>query len=944
LTGGTAKSRPHQVIRSSASRSVLIIAALGTLMSCLVCGLMRMREAQLARDEFRNAAGTCDYAVRREIETNLAATHIVRGYINATAELNEAGFSRFAEEAIQANPSILTLEWVEHLPASGRQAFESGLKARGINPPYIRSNLLIPPRQAKARDVYEPVRFVYPRDNIDRIAGYDMAASPTVSAEIDLAARTGEPIVGSKIRLVEKTRDGLGLPVFLALRAQNAELRGFALIIFQLGEVLEKGLRDLKPEPIDIQFFDLSAPATKQFLYQHQWLRGGTKIAFRTEAEALAPADFKQVARLSAGGRNWAIVMTATEKYLAARRTWQPWFFGLCGLLLTAAVARHTLRNIGDARREEELIHLRELKDAEQALRQSEARYSLAAEGSKDGLWDWDLGSGKIYYSPRWKSMLGFADQEIGDTSDEWMRRIYPRDRERVERELAEHRAGQTDHFQSEYCVRHRDGTYRWFLTRGVAVRDSAGIATRMAGSQTDITDSKAADHLTGLASRLLLNEKLHLAIDLAGSDSRRNFAVLFIDLDRFKIINDSFGHTAGDMVLVQIADRLTSCAQRPAMSGCEITTARVGGDEFVLLVGRTGESCGATDLAKLILEALAPPLRLLDNQVFVSASIGIRMGEAGTTPESLLQDADTAMYHAKARGKDRFEVFTPAMRSLAVERLRSETDLRRAIESGGMVLHYQPKVCLVTGVVAELEALVRWPHPTRGLIPPAEFISLAEETGLILPLGKWVLETACRQMAGWHARFTDNPRMRISVNVSAKQFTQPLFLSEVMSVLSATGLAPEHLSIEITESVLMENTETTLELLHKLREAKIGLQIDDFGSGYSSLNYLHRFPVNALKIDRAFVRELGLRPENAQIVETIVMLARTLGMSVIAEGVETVEQLRHLSGLGCDYAQGHLFSPPLDSDRVVQVFDGFSTFLGQSVPATSASSPATTR
>jgi diguanylate cyclase (GGDEF)-like protein/PAS domain S-box-containing protein len=892
---------------------------------------MRTREEQLARNEFRTAASTYDYAVQREIETNLAATHILRGYVNSTAALNEVSFSQFASEAIQANPSILSLEWLDRLPGNQRDAFESDLEARGVSPSYLRANLLVVPRRAPTKDVYYPIRFIFPAEHMNRIVGYDMSTNPTVAADLELAAKTGQPVVGAKVRVVEKTSNGLGLPVTLALRDQNHALRGFALVLFQMGEVLEKGLRRLKPEPIDIQFFDLSAPVNKQFVYQHQWLTGGRKMSFRTEAEALAPADFKQVARFVTGGRKWAIVMTATDEYLAVRRSWQPWFFGAFCLLLTAVLARHFLRNIADARREEELIHLRELKDAEQALRESEARYSLAAQGSKDGLWDWDLTTGKIYYSPRWKSMLGFSDDEIGDMPGEWLNRIYPRDRERVERALTLHREGESDHFQSEYRVRHSDETYRWVLTRGVAVRNESGVATRMAGSQTDITDSKAADPLTGLASRLLLNEKLHLAIDLAGSHPQRRFGVLFIDLDRFKIINDSFGHTAGDMVLVQVADRITSCIQQPGMAECEITAARVGGDEFVLLMARNGEHCNVTKLAESLLATLSRPFLFADNPLFVSASIGIRTGEPGATPETLLQDADTAMYHAKAHGKNRFEVFSLAMRYLAVERLRNETDLRQAIESGNLVLHYQPKVCLITGVVAELEALVRWPHPSRGLVAPGEFISLAEETGLILPLGKWVLETACRQMVAWRKDLNFNPRMRISVNVSAKQFVQPSFFSDVMAVLSETGLSPEHLSIEITESVLMENTESTLALLHKLREANVGLQIDDFGSGYSSLNYLHRFPVNALKIDRSFIRELGSRPENTQIVETILMLARTLGISVIAEGVETMEQLRHLAKLGCDYAQGNLFSPPLDSVAAPAILTGFSTFLGQS-------------
>jgi diguanylate cyclase (GGDEF)-like protein/PAS domain S-box-containing protein len=561
-------------------------------------------------------------------------------------------------------------------------------------------------------------------------------------------------------------------------------------------------------------------------------------------------------------------------------------------------------------------------KRAEAALRESEERYALAVQGANDGIWDWNLKTNQVYFSSRWKAMLGYTDHEIGSNLDEWMERIHPQDQHWVRHKLHEHLSGLTAHFESEYRILHRNGGYRWMLSRGLAVQDKDGTTTRIAGSQTDMTAWKRAeeklvhdalhDTLTGLPNRVLLIERLRHVIQLA---QRHNslFAVLFIDLDRFKVINDSLGHMLGDQLLVAIADRLSHCL-RPTD-----TIARLGGDEFVILLEEVKDEAGVTFIAERIHQELSLPFNLEGHEVFTAASIGIAYGsKIYTLPEELLRDADTAMYHAKEQGRGRYEVFNSGMHTHAVALLQLETNLRRALERQELRLHYQPIFSLRTQQIVGFEALLRWQHPKHSVVSPSDFIPIAEETGLIIPIGLWVLHEACRQMQQWQRQFPNTP-LTMNVNLSSKQFT-PSLISEVQQILAETGLAAACLKLEITESVLMENADAATITLSRLQESGIHLAIDDFGTGYSSLSYLHRFPIDTLKIDRSFIRKIDTDGEQLAIVRTIITLAWNLGMEVVAEGVETPKQLAQLKALHCDHAQGYFFCKPVDATSATQL------------------------
>ncbi len=567
-----------------------------------------------------------------------------------------------------------------------------------------------------------------------------------------------------------------------------------------------------------------------------------------------------------------------------------------------------------------------ERQAAEEALRESEERFALAVRGANDGLWDWDLKHSSLYVSPRWKEMLGHAGERLTDNPEEWLARIHPAERSQVTHAIDAHLHGETPHFEQEYRIRHREGHYLWVLARGVVVRDDSGTALRMAGSQTDITARKRAeaqllhdafhDVLTGLANRALFVDRLQVALASAARKRNGNFAVLFLDLDRFKNVNDSLGHAAGDQLLTAIARRLEGFL-RPGD-----TLARLGGDEFAILVNEVIEVADAVHVAQRVQELLSQRFLIDNGEVYISASVGIALSSTGyRSADEILRDADISMYRAKAAGRNRYEIFDREMHKSAVALLKLEMDLRRAVQEGNFVMYYQPIVALGRGRMVGFEGLVRWRHPERGLITPQQFIAVAEETGLIVPIGWWVLAESCRQIAEWQGRYPLDPPLSISVNVSGKLFMQKDMVKRVVDTLESNRLDPSSLRLEITENILMDHGEPALLKLAELRGLGVQLHIDDFGTGYSSLSYLQRFRYDTLKIDRTFIADMESSGDADVIIETIISLADLLGMNVIAEGIETADQVERLRKMHCPQGQGFWFSRPLappDAERLI--------------------------
>jgi diguanylate cyclase (GGDEF)-like protein/PAS domain S-box-containing protein len=548
----------------------------------------------------------------------------------------------------------------------------------------------------------------------------------------------------------------------------------------------------------------------------------------------------------------------------------------------------------------------------EQGLRASEERFRALVQHAADVILVLEPDGMVRHVSPAVQAVLGYEpDRLVGTRGWALVHEGDAQSAQAFHAELLEQRGSRS----VELRWQHRDGSWRWLEVKGTNLLHQPGVRgivlnardiSRHKSLEAQLVQRALHDQLTGLPNRMLFMDRLEQALER--SARRGKFAaVLFLDLDRFKLVNDNLGHDHGDQLLVQVADRLRGCLRRVD------TIARIGGDEFTVLLEDVGVSADAALVAERIIEAFRGSFRIENQEIFVGASIGIALGgrDQGTTAQGLLRNADIAMYRAKANGRACFEVFKSSMRETVKGRLKMETELRRALDRGELRLHYQPQVDLRSARIVGLEALVRWEHPERGLVPPGSFIPMAEETGLILPIGRWVLETACRQAAIWRADTEVGLDLVMAVNLSPREFRHPRLVQDVGQVLAESGLDASGLEVEITEGTAMGDADATVKTLEHLKAIGIRLAIDDFGTGYSSLGYLKRFPIDVLKVDRSFVAGLPANRGDAAIVRAVVGLTRALGLKAVAEGVETTEQLAELRGLGCDQGQGYLFGRP---------------------------------
>jgi len=569
-------------------------------------------------------------------------------------------------------------------------------------------------------------------------------------------------------------------------------------------------------------------------------------------------------------------------------------------------------------------------------LAERDQLFQLISENAADMIALVDGDGRRLYNSPAYLRVLGYSTEDLKATSS--IEQIHPDDRQRVAQ--AAEKARLSGHGERmEYRVRHKDGSWRTLESTASPIRDAKGKADKLVIVNRDITERKRAeemlahnafhDGLTNLPNRALFLDRLQHALTLSKRHPNYKFAVLLIDVDEFKIVNDSLGHSAGDELLIQIAQRLRESVRRvdtvsrprvAEVSGKlanDGNLARLGGDEFTILLDDIRDPIEAVRVAERIQADLASPFVINQEEIVISASIGIASSTSPhTQAEDLVRDADIAMYRAKRAGKARCEVSDTAMHANAVKRLRLETDLRKALDHGEFRVYYQPIVSLQTGKIAGFEALTRWQRP-EGVVPPMEFIGVAEETGLIVPMNRKLLREACERLRSWQAEFPSDPPLAMSVNVTSREFALPDLAGEIGKCLDQTGIDPSCLQLEIIETIAMGDAEKSGHVLAQLKALGVRLSIDDFGTGYSSLSRLRRIPVDTLKIDRAFISNMDRDPENCAIVRAIIILAHNLGLKVVAEGAETEEHVNLLKQFDCEMAQGYFFSRPADDQTM---------------------------
>ncbi|PVV21809.1 MAG: hypothetical protein B6D74_11090 [gamma proteobacterium symbiont of Ctena orbiculata] len=564
---------------------------------------------------------------------------------------------------------------------------------------------------------------------------------------------------------------------------------------------------------------------------------------------------------------------------------------------------------------------------AESALRKSEERFELAMRGANDGVYDWNLQNNDIYYSPRWKSMLGYQDHELPNNFSTWESLIDDKDRARSWEMLNDYIGGKRDNFHIEFKMRHKDGHWVDILSRAFLVRDAEGNAVRTVGTHVDISEKKRQeahilkqahyDGLTGLPNRFLAMDRLAQLLKEASRDASK-VAILFLDLDGFKRVNDTLGHETGDRLLVQAAGRLQS-AVRDGDSVC-----RLGGDEFIVLLRNLAELTDAKKVATGLISQFRHPFKLEQRELVVTTSIGIAVYPSdGSTPTELLRNADTAMYHSKEQGRNTFNFFTSEMNLNISRSLEVEEQLHGAQERHEFSVVYQPVVELKSNRIVAAEALLRWNNPALGTIAPDEFIPIAEQTGVILGVGRYVLYQAVYNAVRWREML--NYDFKIAVNLSPRQLRDSAMVDYIEDLLKSSGLQAEALILEITEGVLMSGQHDIEHALARLRETGIGLGMDDFGTGYSSLSYLRKYPFNLLKVDRSFINDLTVDQADYELVNASILMAHGIGLEVVAEGVESESQLNQLRNMQCEYAQGFLFSRAITADAFTQMLQDSS-------------------
>lgn len=927
------------------SMAALLTFLAGLLISVILFASVRRLEHDKIDIEFEQRAKVRVAAVQQGVDSSMHVLDDINLLFSTFETVSRDQFRWFTAPLLARNPFIQAFNFHRIIPDSERSAYEEAM--RKTVPDFVitelQNGIRVPAQQ---RPSYRIVDYIEPLKGNEAALGFDAGSYGFQDAAMQRAVDTGQPSATGLVRLIQEREGQHGIIVLMPVyrfgalltdvAARRAAIIGDTAAVFRGGDMIAKSLTadDLLnvtgPDmDIDISVYASSSPNDASLVFR----KGSPPSPMRTLVFSLPgwllydqPASYRHA--FDVAGQPWHMVVSTAPEFFIKKNSSALWVF-LAGLLFSAGAAVYLQTVIGRSHRiqlvvDERTAQLRAVnqdliadiaarKRAEQALQLRER----AIEASANAIIITSAEAPHYvieYVNPAFERITGYTEAEsVGrDSCFLWGDDVDQTGINEIRAAVAEQREGHA--VMRNY---RKDGTLFWSDVYIAPVRDEEGIVRHFVSAQYDITATKRyeselefqtnCDALTGLANRNLLRDRLSQAISYAHRYGHPIW-VVFVDLDRFKFVNDTLGHQAGDLLLKAVSGRLQGAVRETD------TISRMGGDEFVLILPERTDADLSTGIVKRIMDAVSQPLSIEGHEFFISTSIGVAVYPAdGETPEELIKHADIAMYRAKETGRNNFQFYTPAMNERALERLRIEGDLRSALEREEFVLHYQPQVDLHTRQIVGAEALIRWQHPELGMVPPARFIGLAEDTGLIVPIGAWVIRTACMQNKAW--QLSGLGHLRVSVNLSARQFAQLDLVESVAQALNEAQLEPEYLEIELTESLVMADVDRAIGILRELKALGVKLSIDDFGTGYSSLSYLKRFPIDVLKIDRSFVNDITVDPDDAAIVASIISLAHSLRLQVIAEGVETEAQLAYLREHHCDQIQGYFFSRPVTHD-----------------------------
>ncbi len=870
-------------------------------------------------------------AVRQGVNQAVELLTVTNQLFARGEPVSREGFRDFTAALLERHRYIQAFNFHRSVPGEARASVEAELQR--IRPGTVFTELTsagLKPAPLRAR--YHIVDYIEPIAGNERAFGLNITENLQVMSALEIARGEGRAAATDLFQLAQDPRRQPAFELIMPVLDRQGVLAGDTAVVIRGPELVRAslagaGLLDSRDIFVSVYAGERTGPEALLFStgdtrkQPESWLTG-----FVASVHTGHSVDVLRIA-----GKPWRIeVAAAPRPFLPDHMASTALLVG--GILMTLMGTAFVQASGQRARKVQQLVRQRTAdlrrtnrrlvedmaarERAERALQQSEQRFRQLVSMSSDWYWEQDRELRFTMVTGGFTEKAGVAVESLlGKTRWEYVPALL--DSEPGRAHIAQVRAHEP-FANLEYQIIDQHGHTRWFCVHGQPVFDDGGALLGYRGTGSDITERKLTeqrvhhvaqhDVLTGLPNRSLLQDRLGQAIAYANRSGRPMW-VMLIDLDRFKFVNDSMGHKAGDVLLMTVAARLSGSLRDTD------TVARLSGDEFVVILSEQHDAPLSPDIVQRVMDSVAQPVMLGPKEFFVTCSIGVAVYPSeGTPADSLIEHADIAMYRAKKLGRNNFQFYTPAMNEESMERVRIESALRNALERNEFVLHYQPQVDLKTGKIVGMEALIRWKHPELGMVPPIRFIGIAEETGLIVQIGAWVMRTACAQNKTWQDAGLG--KLRVAVNLSARQFGAPDLIAGLESVLADTMLDPDCLEIELTESLFMSDVTPAVELLHRIKSLGVNLSIDDFGTGFSSLSYLSRFPIDVLKIDRSFVADITSDANDAAIVTSIIGLAHNLKLAVIAEGVETLEQLDYLRSHGCDEIQGYFFSKPLPADE----------------------------